>query len=213
MSIKMMSWAFHDTPEDLSPAQVLVLVALADAADDEGHVRFLPEKGRNQDQLARKCRMSRRTMQRALEVLEDRGLIRRSSGLFMPDTYTLVRHIGASGRQDDATAARQNDASSSIDGISDGTRARKPKAKPHPLPADWEPSPEAVALAEQRGIDLQTEADAFRAHAEAHAREVTVWHAAFRQWLIKARPGAAAAARPQTLTEKWGAGNEWMERG
>jgi hypothetical protein len=222
MSIRVMAWAFHDSPADLSPAQVLVLVALADAADDTGAVRYLPEEERSQDALAAKCRMSKRTLQRALSELIARGLVVATKGgsIFDPLEYSIPW------RQNDATATwRQNDAlrsvkmtpRTSIDGI-DGVNARegspkpkragtKPKTKPHPLPADWKPTPEHRAFAAERGIDVEVEADAFRAHAEAHAREAVVWNAAFRQWLIKARP-----SKPSEIPkQEWPAGFEWME--
>lgn len=64
-------------------------------------------------------------------------------------------------------------------------RARKSES---PLPADWKPTPEHAALASERGADLENEARAFRAHAEAHDRRCVRWNAAFTQWLLKSRP-------------------------
>lgn len=54
---------------------------------------------------------------------------------------------------------------------------------------------------------MDREAEMFRAHAEAHDRRVVRWDSAFRQWLLKARPYTGSG---RTLTEVWGAGNEWM---
>lgn len=94
-----------------------------------------------------------------------------------------------------------------------GARAKPKKASAHHLPADWRPTDEHRAFAAERGVDVDLEADSFRAHAEANDRRAVVWNAAFRQWLIKARPTSAPAGGRggQSLTEKWGAGNEWME--
>jgi hypothetical protein len=55
------------------------------------------------------------------------------------------------------------------------------------LPADWTPT-EAHLERAHDGIDIQREADTFRAHAEANDRRCVNWNAAFTQWLIKARP-------------------------
>jgi hypothetical protein len=55
------------------------------------------------------------------------------------------------------------------------------------LPADWTPT-EAHQERAQAGIDIQREADSFKAHAEANDRRCVNWNAAFTQWLIKARP-------------------------
>jgi hypothetical protein len=55
------------------------------------------------------------------------------------------------------------------------------------LRADWTPT-EAHQERALAGVDIQREADSFRAHAEANDRRCVNWNAAFTQWLIKARP-------------------------
>lgn len=73
MSIWAVNWAFHT--EVAPPVHKLVLVALANFADDEDlawpHV----------ETLAGMASVSTRTVQRALKALEEAGLIERSMGL------------------------------------------------------------------------------------------------------------------------------------
>jgi hypothetical protein len=187
MSIRMMTWAFHDSPQDLSPAQLVLLLALADGADDEGNVRYLRDT--SQEALARKSRMSRKSVQRATDNLVERGiLVRSQASVLDPYEYRIL-----SG-QSDASSMRQSvpsDASDSRIALSiDGSngRANKRKGNAKPIPADWAPSLHHRSQAAEKGLDVELEAEAFRAHAEANDRRVVVWDAAFRQWLIKARP-------------------------
>jgi hypothetical protein len=64
-------------------------------------------------------------------------------------------------------------------------RRRSPTS---PLSTEWKPTLEHLELARERGVDLETQARAFRAHAEANDRRCVRWNAAFTQWLLKAYP-------------------------
>jgi hypothetical protein len=83
VSIAAMNWAWSLT---LSPREKLVLMSLADAADDRGVCwPSIPT-------VARKCCLSKRTIQRTL-----RGLIREArAGRFTP---TLALKVGVTRRQ------------------------------------------------------------------------------------------------------------------
>lgn len=77
-----------------------------------------------------------------------------------------------------------------------GASSSSPKATARrqpsrPMPDDWQPT-EAHWGRRHDGIDVQREADSFRAHAEANDRRCVNWNAAFTQWLLKARPDRAA---------------------
>jgi hypothetical protein len=77
----------------------------------------------------------------------------------------------------------------------DPTRTRpEPEPRKRPairLPDDWQPTPSHWERRHD-GIDVQREADTFRAHAEANDRRVVNWNAAFTQWLLKAKPSPAS---------------------
>ena len=70
MSIKVTSWALNDAPVE-DPVLVLVLVAMAERANDDGTTTY-----QSVETIARKARISVRTCQRKLRELEDAGLIR-----------------------------------------------------------------------------------------------------------------------------------------
>lgn len=78
------------------------------------------------------------------------------------------------------------------------TRGRKRPAKP--LPEDWAPNDDHLALARERGVDPAAELANFRDHAAANDRRQVDWDASFRTWLRRAkptRPRPLAAARPR----------------
>ncbi|PKY66264.1 hypothetical protein CYJ25_04610, partial [Schaalia turicensis] len=68
MSIQAMTWAWG--LEALDTSQVMVLLALADAANDDGFACWP-----SQETLARKSRMSVRSVKRHIATLRDAGLI------------------------------------------------------------------------------------------------------------------------------------------
>jgi hypothetical protein len=191
----MMTWAFHDSPEELSPAQLVLLLALCDAANDDGWVVYLPEEQQSQEGLALKARMSRRTLQRQLDALGELGIVEKSRESVL-DTFTY--RVVASGwrngkRQDDAPGSVTMTHRTSYDGVNGVSRAKPKTTQAHALPADWKPNAAHVMRATSMGVDVDLEAEAFRAHAEAHGRTAKVWDAAFTQWILHARPTVAAA--------------------
>lgn len=83
-----------------------------------------------------------------------------------------------------------------VDGEGDGEGELRvttaPRKRPSTrLPDDWQPTPSHWERRHD-GIDVQREADTFRAHAEANDRRAANWNAAFTQWLLKAKPSPAS---------------------
>lgn len=72
MSVKATNWAWHESPTEITGNHLLVLMALADIADDDGNCIYGPEHLRRQPALAEKARVSRRTFQRTIADLSDR---------------------------------------------------------------------------------------------------------------------------------------------
>lgn len=56
------------------------------------------------------------------------------------------------------------------------------------IPDDWTPTEAHAAKAKEKAVHLDTEAEAFKLHAETHDRRLVNWNAAFTMWLTKARP-------------------------
>nr|DAH25695.1 MAG TPA: replisome organizer [Caudoviricetes sp.] len=53
------------------------------------------------------------------------------------------------------------------------------------LPDNWQPNPEHHATAHRLHLDLDSEAEDFRNHAQAQGRRLADWDAGFRSWLKK----------------------------
>ncbi|RBO87562.1 helix-turn-helix domain-containing protein [Nocardia puris] len=113
-----------------------------------------------------------------------------SPGVGTPVTQpvgTPVTHIPIERERESVESARPSAGGAPTDKSS----RKRPAIR---LPADWQPTEAHALVAAERGVDLETEARAFRLHAQAHDRRVVVWHAAFHQWLLKARPAPRAVA-------------------
>lgn len=78
------------------------------------------------------------------------------------------------------------------------TRTRGDDPEPAPLADDWAPTDAHRGIAQRAGLDVDREADQFRAHAAAHGRKFVNAHEAFRLWLgnAKPRPTANGHLRP-----------------
>lgn len=62
------------------------------------------------------------------------------------------------------------------------TRRRARKTR---LPDDWTPNPDHAQTAQRLHLDLDSEAEDFRNHAQAQGRLLVNWDAGFRSWLKK----------------------------
>ena len=71
------------------------------------------------------------------------------------------------------------------------TKPRKRHKPTTPIPDDWAPTPEHRARAAAAGVNVDHEAEMFRAHAEANDRWQASWNAAFTTWLGKSAQRAA----------------------
>ena len=94
MSVRVSSWVWHSREcEELSGNELVLLVALADVADDQGRCRYVSdEDDLTYDGLARKVRVSRRTVERLVPALVERGLLEHRF-----DVGAEARHFVAGG--------------------------------------------------------------------------------------------------------------------
>ena len=90
------------------------------------------------------------------------------------------------------------------------TEKRERKVPERELPASWTPTPEHAERAKAKGIDLAEQAEAFRLHAETHARRAANWNAAFTMWLTKARASTQAAPIAKASPPGWNDGDMMM---
>lgn len=82
MSVKVSSWVWHEAPQDISGNELILLLALADVADDNGRCRYVDdETGLTYSALAEKVRVDRRTIERLIPKLRDRGVVEHTRGV------------------------------------------------------------------------------------------------------------------------------------
>lgn len=206
MSVRVSTWVWHETTARSS--DLLVLLALADIADDDGWC--WPKMG----VLVDKVRLDRATVQRRMNALIDGGLVERVERPGTSNLYRVLVPWGDSGegpqiaapgvpqqRGGGAAQARHRvphgrGTEPSLNRQDTSVAGRSPRRKPErPLPEDWKPTAKHSALASERRVDLSSEAFRFRAHAEANDRRQRDWNAAFTMWLSKARPEPDAGRR------------------
>lgn len=157
MSVELMGWAFK---QDVEPGPKLVLLSLADHAN--GHTRLcIP----GQKAIAEQCSMSVRTVQRHLETLEERGLIRREARMRgegrgrTSDRYYLNDQSDnpASTRQDGTTKATNQDDQHDTVGVAEPEENRKEEPIAATPPKTSGKKDELFeAVAEACGIDWRT---------------------------------------------------------
>lgn len=82
MSVKVSSWVWHgQEAKDVSGNELVLLLALADVADDRGRCRYIDDEGDlTYAVLADKVRVSRSTLIRTVAKLRERGLLAHTPG-------------------------------------------------------------------------------------------------------------------------------------
>lgn len=203
MSVKAINWAL-ELP--IPPTPKLVLVVLADYADDRGYA--FPGVAT----IARRASVSDRTLTRVLADLESNGYIIRerrhlSNGNRTSDGYML--NPDETTRQNGGLTSRQ------IEGDKPPTVAPVeeppveppvlPKGRATRLPQGWAPSNAHAMLAQSLKVDLDFEAEKFKDWVAANGVTKHDWEATFRNWLRTAagfsrqRPDSPRASRDEEI--------------
>lgn len=100
------SWAWKNSRA--AGATLLVLLALADISDDDGHsYPGIPH-------LARKTRLSTRTVRRQLSSLEELGELRVDRHVGRPNVYEIITDPGQIGDPQEGAKQGQNDPGQSV---------------------------------------------------------------------------------------------------
>lgn len=92
MSTKVSNWVWHsEATKTLKAGEMLVMLALADIANDDGLVIFVSDRAKDGEQaaLAAKCRMSVATFRRQTHHLQELGLL--SIGRESPTSRNIYR--------------------------------------------------------------------------------------------------------------------------
>ena len=70
------------------------------------------------------------------------------------------------------------------------------------LPADWMPTKAHAERAKETGLNLMSQAEDFRLHAETHNRKAVNWNSAFTTWLKKSAERLPKGQQQQIRTQK-----------
>lgn len=208
---------------DLAPSDKMVLLALADAANDDG-VTWMAVKSRRADRLdlLTKCSLSERAVQGAIKRLCDGGYLARVERPGKGVIYTVTpaasaapQHLRPAANDIDPRSicgqtvsnphsTSEAKASSVGRATSEGTpdlfKAKKPRGSVRSrfVPDGWQPTPAHVAKAAEKGLDLAEQAELFRNHEFRDGK--SDFDRAFHTWLTNAAgrfaPRAANQNRP-----------------
>ncbi|EIR4516009.1 helix-turn-helix domain-containing protein [Salmonella enterica] len=187
-----------------NPLRKLVLIKLADNANDEG------ECWPSYQHIADQCEVSRSTVKSHIRALEDMGLLkrefRRKGELNQSNVFYLTldnaqqippESGGARADRGGAGADRGGAGADLGGGAGDDPRTyhsfepvKEPlerKKKPSSMPEGFSPSASHQKMAEEFGISLQDEFDKFTDHHLSKGSKFIDWSRALNTWLRNAR--------------------------
>lgn len=196
MSVKAINWALE---LELAPAKKLVLVVIADYADENGYA--FP----GADRIAARASVSPRQLTRILSDLEDEGLLERERRHLMNGNRTSdgYRLLPLTRSQNGALTRRHLEQDKTPTVASTGEPSVEPpvptKKRARPMPEDWAPHAAHRDKARTLVIDADVEAMKFRDWVAANGKLYVDWDAAFHTWLNRAGPGSRPA-RPARRT-------------
>ncbi|EGP0900311.1 helix-turn-helix domain-containing protein [Salmonella enterica] len=194
-----------------NPLRKLVLIKLADNANDEG------ECWPSYQHIADQCEVSRSTVKSHIRALEDMGLLKREfrrkgelnqSNVFyltLDNAQQIPPESGGAGADRGGAGADRGGAGADRGGAGadrgGGARAdprtyhsfepvKEPlerKKKPSSMPEGFSPSASHQKMAEEFGISLQDEFDKFTDHHLSKGSKFIDWSRALNTWLRNAR--------------------------
>lgn len=226
MSVKLSSWAWHSTPDDVKGNKLIALLALADIADDEGVCRYSDDT--SQAALATKARMSVSQFREVTRWLEESGyIVSTRANQTAPKTYRI--NMTADFRRSDSsghTAGNQRSSApvsgghSSIDVFNVSNVAKKGSSpKGSRLKEDWKPSQEDLAYTAESApsVNVNVEVENFVDYWVSKPGQGGVkldWSRTWKTWVRRAHQrnvergwvGTAAVSSrpaPDEVRERW----------
>jgi hypothetical protein len=192
-----------------SGTALLVLISLADQANDDG--TCWPSV----HNIAKRCRVDDRTVQRRLDELEHLGEITRERRDHRSTIYTVrVTEGDADATSDNlppvaetpppgGAGATQGVALVPPRNVSEPS-VSKSRARQTSLPENWQPKAKEQERALAMDLDIDVEVERFRNHAEQNDRRCVSWDAAFRNWLIGSKNFTTPRGKSANDTATWG---------
>lgn len=172
-----------------NPLRKLVLIKLADNANDEG------ECWPSYQHIADQCEVSRSTVKSHIRALEDMGLLKRELRRKGELNQSNVFYLTLDNAQQPAPESGGAGAARGGAGAAPRTYhsfepVKEPlgrKKKPSSMPEGFSPSASHQKMAEEFGISLQDEFDKFTDHHLSKGSKFIDWNRALNTWLRNAR--------------------------
>lgn len=173
-----------------NPLRKLVLIKLADNANDEG------ECWPSYQHIADQCEVSRSTAKSHIRALEDMGLLKREfrrkgelnqSNVFyltLDNAQQIPPESGGAGADLGGGAGADPRTYHSFEPVKEPLERKK---KPSSMPEGFSPSASHQKMAEEFGISLQDEFDKFTDHHLSKGSKFIDWSRALNTWLRNAR--------------------------
>ncbi|EBW5250540.1 helix-turn-helix domain-containing protein [Salmonella enterica subsp. enterica serovar Newport] len=165
-----------------NPLRKLVLIKLADNANDEG------ECWPSYQHIADQCEVSRSTVKSHIRALEDMGLLkrefRRKGELNQSNVFYLTLDNAQQPAPESGGAGAAPRTYHSFEPVKEPLERKK---KPSSMPEGFSPSASHQKMAEEFGISLQDEFDKFTDHHLSKGSKFIDWNRALNTWLRNAR--------------------------
>lgn len=191
-----MTWVFD---LELPPTPKLVLLVLADHADDKGFC--FPSTAT----IARRASVSERTLSRVLAKLEEQGYLARSrrhlaNGNRTSDGYLLTPDQATDWQVDQPPSVHDQPPTVAATGEPPveppvTTQGRTTRQTQMPSGLRWNNGHALKAMA--RGVDVEVEFAKFVDYHLSHASKFADWDRAFHTWLNNARPEPGSGTQRQ----------------
>lgn len=165
-----------------NPLRKLVLIKLADNANDEG------ECWPSYQHIADQCEVSRSTVKSHIRALEDMGLLkrefRRKGELNQSNVFYLTLDNAQQIPPESGGEGADPRTYHSFEPVKEPLERKK---KPSSMPEGFSPSASHQKMAEEFGISLQDEFDKFTDHHLSKGSKFIDWSRALNTWLRNAR--------------------------
>lgn len=190
---------------DLPPSDKMVLLALADAANDDG-VTWMAVKSRTEGKsdLLTKCSLSERAVQGAIKRLCEGGQLTRIDRPGKGVIWTVhprsicAPQIMPPAENDTDPRSICGETVSNLPSEAKASSGTPLKRGARFVPDRWEPSPSHFEKSQTLGLDLHEQAAAFRDYE--FAKPILDFDRAFHRWLRNARK--FENAKPDKLTAR-----------
>ena len=222
MSIKLMTVVWE---LDLPPGEKLVLLALADQANDDGR-NCWPAV----ETICKRSGQGERTVRRALQSLESKGLLTRHHREGTSTQYHIHPcQIGTPAKTAPLPKTTKTPAKLAPK-PSRTTITIQKEAREHKIPADWQPSQFGKGTKSRKIVDgwppdeLAGRVEHFTAHHRARGTKFTNWQHAWSTWVLNSAKfggqkngnanwasGGASADRRSTLARVIDEGLDWLD--